>query len=93
MSVLLFQERVVCKVIHFVSTLLYVYVNCGRGSGRGKKVSSVLVLACEGIRYTTRVIDCMEVGLAYTSWHMSVLTFVRYTESPSVKSDTAIGCS
>jgi hypothetical protein len=68
----------------------------GRGEG-GKKVASALVLACEGIRYTTRVIDCMNVGLAYTSWHMSVLTFVRHTESPSVrpsvKSKTAIGCS
>jgi len=68
-----------------------------RGRG-GKKVASALVLACEGIRYTTRVIDCMKVGLAYTSWHMSVLTFVRYTESPSVrpsvKSESdVIGCS
>jgi len=68
----------------------------GEGEGRGKKVASTLVLAWEGIKYTERVIDCVKVGLAYTSWHMSVLTFVRYTESlsvrPSVRSETAIGC-
>ena len=72
-----------------------------RGRRGGKKVASALVLASEGIRYTTRVIDCMKVGLSYTSWHMSVLTFVRYTESssvrpsvrPSVNSETVIGCS
>ena len=67
------------------------------GEGRGKKVASALVLVCEGIKYTTWVIDCVQAGLPYTSWHMSAVTFVRYTESPSfrpsVRSEIAIGRS
>jgi hypothetical protein len=90
------SHNALCVKSYVLCQLCYMYmwivVGCERrgrrerlrGKGRGKKVASALVLACEGIRYTTRVIDCMKVGLAYTSWHMSILTFVRYTESPSV---------
>jgi hypothetical protein len=45
-----------------------------------KKVASALVLAFDGIKYTARVIDCMNGRLAYTSGYTSMLTFIRYTK-------------
>jgi len=96
------KSYVLCQLCYMYMYMWIVGAEGGlRGRRGGKKVASALVLASEGIRYTTRVIDCMKVGLSYTSWHMSVLTFVRYTESssvrpsvrPSVNSETVIGCS